>query len=277
RGSARARARRDEPAARRLTDQLLAPHLRAVATFVFSRAASLALRRCDCEEIAAGAFERIARELGGELDTGGVPIAAIAIRKTKDELSAFLAQRARRWLPPTEELTAPEDLPEPAVEPDPTAAEQAAAAVAILRPLGRREREMLYERHVLDLGIGEVAARRGVQPDTVKKATTRGVRKIREAQSEREALAARLAQAGDQARERGAGGVRYAPAGRHDPAPIHEDPNSMSTFAAPHSGLKDEGPRGDAVSDGPAVGLSNQKGKSEPQDIASSGSGKRGR
>ena len=262
-----ARLRGDERSARLAAGELLVPYLPAIELLVVSRTRWLALCRCDREEIASGALERLVRELVCEPDLHGASFGAVVTMKVKDQISDFLSLKARRWRLVREELTAPEELPEPVAHSDPTPFEQAVAAEAILRPLAPGEQEIVYERYVLDLSIGEVAASRGIQPDAVKKACMRGARKIREARAAREAHEARKAREAREAREaRQANNAREADGGRearNDPEA--SDANSMSTFLASHSGIGDEGPTEDTRT-GKSVGLSNQKSRSEPHE-----------
>lgn len=280
-----ARARRDERAARRAAHQLLVPYLPAVESLVASRTRSFALRRCDCEEIACATLERLARDLVREPDLRGASFGAAVARKVKDQIADFLAARARRTRMLYEELTAPHELPEPVAHHESPPFEQAAAVETLLQSLAPHEREIVYERHVLDLSIGQVAARRGIQPDAVKKACHRGMRKARQA---REVLEARRARETRKAREATmaseAGETEAGEAGEvHEAREVRDaseanDANSMSTFSAPHSGIRDEGPAKDTGTGDSSVGLSNQKSKSEaPQDGKSMRGGKRGK
>lgn len=283
-----ARARQDERAARRAAHQLLVPYVSAVESLVVSRTRSFALRRCDCEEIACATLERLARDLVREPDLRGVSFGAAVARKVKDQIADFLAARSRRTRLLREEPTAPHELPEPIAHHEPPPFEQAAAVEALLQPLAPHEREIVYERHVLDLSIGQVAARRGIQPDAVKKACQRGMRKAREAREARQAGEARKAREAHRAREerkareanmaREVHEAEATPAREARDAGEASDANSMSTFSASPPGMGDEGPTKDTKTGDSSVGLSNQKSKSEtPQDRKSMRGGKRGK
>jgi len=213
------------------------------------------LRPCEREEITSAALERVARDLAREPYLRGVSFRAAVIRKVKDQISDFATARARRRRLMREELTSPEGMPEVAACANPTPVEQAAAAEPMLRPLPPREREIVYERYVLDRSIGEVAACRGIQRDAVKKACTRGAGKMRKAYE-----------------ARGVHGSNDARDARDT-----SDPNSMSTFSTSHSGIGDEGPTDECPRTGDSsVGRYDQKSKFEPHDGKSVRSGKRG-
>jgi DNA-directed RNA polymerase specialized sigma24 family protein len=210
-----ARAHGDERSARLVAGELLTPYLRALRTLVARRTARMRLQPCDREEIVSGAVERVVRDLLSKPDLGGVPLGAVVAVKVRDQISDFVRGRSARV---DEEPTAPGDLPESPVHARPTPVEQAEAAATLLHPLGPCERAIVYERYVLDLSIGDVAASRGIQPDAVKKACTRGARKIREA----------------------------------------HDAKSMSTFLAPRPELKDEGSIRGSEKAASSAGLSNK-------------------
>ncbi|MHB1569459.1 MAG: sigma-70 family RNA polymerase sigma factor [Solirubrobacteraceae bacterium] len=255
----RVRARNDERAARRIVDQLVRPYVPAIEALVARRTRWLALRSCDREEISSAVLERLARDLARTQRLPGVAFGAVVRRKVKDQISDFLVARANRWRLGREDLTAPEDLPEPAAPPEPTPLEQAAAATALLHGLGPCERAIVYERYVLDLSIGEVAAGRGIQPAAVKKACTRGARKLRAVHEARERKETRESD-----------GARECP-GAHDRVARGTDdqmePDSakpMSTFLAPPSGIEGEGPAGKPGPADPSASPTNDQ--SDPHE-----------
>jgi DNA-directed RNA polymerase specialized sigma24 family protein len=254
-----ARARDDERAARRVVDQLLRPYVPAIEALVARRTRWIALRSCDREEISSAVLERLARDLARTQRLPGVAFGALVRRKVKDQISDYLVARANRWRLGREDLTAPEDLPEPVAQPEPTPLEQAAAATALLHGLGPCERAIVYERYVLDLSIREVAASRGIQPAAVKKACTRGGRKLREAHEAR-----RPKEGGepDDARDRvdPRGHVARA-SGEHEGS---ASTKPMSTSSAPPQGIGDEGPTGTPGPANPSASPTNNQ--SDPHE-----------
>ena len=216
-----ARLRGDERQARLAAGELLVPYLPAVEALVARRTARTRLQKRDREEISSGALERLAWELVCEPDLHGASFGAIVTVKVASTITDFLRARSRHA---HERLTAPEELPEPFADAELPPFEQAEAVEAILRALAPHEQEIVYERYVLDRSIGEVAVSRGIQPDSVKKACTRGARKIREARRAREAHEARKAREAREAREADEG--RLA---RKDPEASKA--GSMSTFS----------------------------------------------
>jgi RNA polymerase sigma factor (sigma-70 family) len=175
---AHARLRGDERSARLAAGELLIPYLPGVQALVARRTAWMRVQQRDREEIVSIAIERLLHALAREPELKGAPFGAVATTKVADAIVDFLRARKRHV---GERLTAPEDFPDlPAGEAS-TPVEQAAAADTILSPLRRREREIVYERYVLELDAGEVAGRRDMSTAAVKMTCSRGLRKIRDA------------------------------------------------------------------------------------------------
>lgn len=156
---------------------MLDPYLPAVRALVARRVARLGLQPPDREEIVSVAIERLLRTLANEPELKGMPFGAVATTKVADAIIDFL-RASRRRVP--ERLTAPEGFPDIHAPEALLPFEQTVAVGTILRSLRQRERQIVYERHVLELTAGEVASRVDMSVAAVKMTCSRGLRKLRE-------------------------------------------------------------------------------------------------
>ena len=103
-------------------------------------------------------------------------LAALCLRRTALDLCR---ERARRW--GRESPTDPAEIPEAPIDPPRPPVEQAAAMGGLLEAMSEREATIVYEHHVRELDLAEIARRHGTSVPAVKKALSRGKRKAREA------------------------------------------------------------------------------------------------
>lgn len=109
-------------------------------------------------------------------------LAALCLRRTALDLCR---ERARRW--GRESPTDPDEIPEAPIDPPPTPVEQAVAMGGLLEAMSEREARIVYEHHVRELDLAEIARRHGTSVPAVKKTLTRGKRKAREARARQSA------------------------------------------------------------------------------------------
>lgn len=162
-----------------------APEISAVRRLVARRTARLRLQWADREEIVSAVLERLSAARTRYAAEPAASLGAIVAQNVEWAIVDFCRSAARRG--ERERLTAPECLPEAAAEPVVTRAERAGALDALLGPLTEREREILFERYVLELSAGEVGARHGMRQGAVKMACTRAVGKVRRAEPSEDA------------------------------------------------------------------------------------------
>lgn len=159
--------------------ELRLPQLAGVRGMVARRTAHMRLQWLDREEIVSAVMERMVKALARRGGVGAKALGAATAENVDWAIADFCRAGMRRM--GREQLTAPQEIPEPCTQEPPSAAEQADCLASLLRPLKEREREMLFERYVLELDAGEVAARHRMRPEAVTMACTRATRKARAA------------------------------------------------------------------------------------------------
>ena len=121
---------------------------------------------------------RLVSRLAREGSFGAKTLGAAMLENVRWALASHCEDTMRRSA--SEQLTAPEGLPEVAFEPPPCAAEQAQAIAAITEPLSDHEREALLDHELFDLDFAEVAAHLRTSVPAAKMACSRARAKARE-------------------------------------------------------------------------------------------------